>query len=47
MANNDPRDPERYARQSFSMRPAASWQVWLMTAAAVLILIGLLAAMMG
>jgi hypothetical protein len=38
-----PRDPERYVRESYSMRPAAKWQVWAMTAAGVVVIVILLA----
>ena len=45
--NEGPRDPERFARDSFSMRPAAKWQVWAMTAAGVTVVVLLLAYAMG
>ncbi len=36
------RDPARFARESFSMRPAASWQVGAMAVAAVAVVVLLL-----
>jgi hypothetical protein len=41
------RDPEKYVRESYTMRPAAKWQVWAMTAAGVVVVVLLLAYVMG
>jgi hypothetical protein len=43
MANEDPNRDDPYARGSFSMRPAARWQVWAMTVAGVVVVVALLA----
>ena len=37
------RDPEKYARESFSMRTPASWQTSAMTIAAIAVVVALLA----
>ena len=37
------RDPEKYARESFSMRRPAAWQTTAMTVAGIAIVIALLA----
>jgi hypothetical protein len=40
------RDPEKYVRESYTMRPAAKWQVWAITAAGVVVVVLLLAYVM-
>jgi hypothetical protein len=37
--NDQARDPERYSRDSFSMRRMKGWQLWSITVVAVAIII--------
>ncbi len=42
MANENDNHDDPYARGSFSMRPAARWQVWAMTVVGVVVVVALL-----